>query len=72
MTLSTSRSVPQLDIQPPYGMIRTCDADRASVLREDVDAPGIRVVCAERAEWQSVVRSAPAEVVTNDEYCLTG
>ncbi len=60
---------------PPdqFDVVVLTDADPATVLREDIEGPPVRVVRAPRDEWESVVRAAPgghAEVVSNDEYCL--
>ncbi|MFC8192250.1 acetyl-CoA carboxylase biotin carboxylase subunit family protein [Cellulomonas sp. NPDC057328] len=54
-----------------FEVVVLTDADPATVLREDVDASLGQVLHAGREEWESVVRSAqPAEVVSNDEYCV--
>ncbi len=58
---------------PPdrFDVVVLTDADPGSVLREDVGNPDVRVVRADREEWEAVVRSAPgAQVVSNDEYCV--
>lgn|GEM_PF-1313743 len=55
-----------------FEVVVLTDSDPATVFREDVET-SVEVVHAGREEWESVVRSAPggpAEVVSNDEYCL--
>lgn len=64
------------DAFPParFQVVVVTDADPATVLREDVEGADVQVVHAARDAWEGVVRSVPggaAEVVSNDEYCLT-